>query len=401
MQSIGIKNIKYIGKQKTIDLEVDSTDHNFYSNGIVVSNSHSLATSYLTALTVYLKYKYPTEFYLACLKEIKGKPDSIEAISQINQELRSFGIKLLPPHILNSDIDFKVVGNDILFGLGSIKGISEKTIEKLNRFRHPHSNKFEIFAGAKEAGLSIGVLASLILVGSLDIQGQKRAKLVYEAQLFNILTPREKQLVIQFGDQFSHDLVKCLRHIRTLKNEKGKLLIKDSRYETIKKYEAPYKQMFEFNNKNEQLASYFFESRLLGYAYSVNLMEIYKPVAPDLMTIEEVNSCLEYEKVHFVGEAIKVVSKKGRESGQKYIRIEVQDHTGSCQVLLCNSNKYAKIEEHIEENERSVKEGDIVSIRGDKGKDIIFAKKIGIQECTIFEKISQLKNIKEEDIENK
>ena len=399
MQTQGIKSIRRIGIRDTLDFEVDHLDHNFYAEGIVVSNSHSLATSYLTALTVYLKYKHPTEFYLACLKEVKGKPDAIEAISQINQELRNFGITLLPPHILNSEIDFKVVGNDILFGLGSIKGISEKTIEKLNKFRHPHSNKFEVFAGAKEAGLSIGILASLILVGALDIKNQKRAKIVYEAQLFNVLTPKEKQLVIDFGTQFDYDLVKCLRHIRTLKTEKGKLIIKDSRYETIKKKEAPYKQMFEFNSKNEKLSKYWMERSLLGYSYSVNLIDIYKDVAPDLMTIEEVNGCLEYEKVHFVGEAVKVISKKGRESGRKYIKVEVQDHTGTCQVLLCDSAKFEKVAEHIEENNGSVEEGSIISIRGDKGKDIIFAKKIGIQPVEIFEKISQLKNIKEENIE--
>jgi len=33
--------------------------------------SHSLATSYLSALTVYLKYKYPAHFYCACLNSAK------------------------------------------------------------------------------------------------------------------------------------------------------------------------------------------------------------------------------------------------------------------------------------------------------------------------------------------
>lgn len=224
-----------------------------------------------------------------------------------------------------------------------------------------------------------------------------RSKIVYEAQLFNVLTPKEKQLVIDLGGQFDYDLVKCLRHIRTLKTEKGKPVIKDSRYETIKKKENPYKQMFEFNSKNEDLSRYYFEKNLIGYSYSINLIDIYKKVAPDLMTIEEVNSSLEYEKVHFVGEAVKVISKKGKESGQKYIKVTVQDNTGSCDVLLCNTNKFSKVDEHIDENNKSVAEGDIVSIRGDKGKDIIFAKKIGVQDVMVFEKISQLKNIKEEE----
>ena len=358
---------------------------------------HAYSYATITAQTTYLKANHPQEFFISLLRMAKFEPNPIEVISKINQELRNFGITLLPPHILNSDIDFKVVGSDILFGLGSIKGVSEKTIEKLNKFRHPHSNKFEVFAGAKEAGLQISVLCSLLLVGAMDIKNQKRAKIVYEAQLFNILTPKEKQLVINLGGQFDYDLVKCLRHIRTLKTEKGKPVIKDSRYETIKKKEAPYKQMFEFNSKNEDLSKYYFERALLGYAYSINLMDIYKKVAPDLMTIEEVNSSLEYEKVHFMGEAVKVVSKKGRESGQKYIRVEVMDHTGSCQALLCNTTKFAKVDEHIEDNEGSVKEGSIISVRGTKGKDIVFASRIGVQSIEVFEKISQLKNIKEEE----
>lgn len=358
---------------------------------------HAYSYATITAQTTYLKTNHPQEFFISLLRMAKFEPNPIDVISKINQELRNFGITLLPPHILNSDIDFKVVGSDILFGLGSIKGISEKTVEKLNKFRHPHSNKFEVFAGAKEAGLSIGTLASLILVGSLDIKGKKRAKIVYEAQLFNVLTPKEKQLVIDIGGQFDFDLVKCLRHIRTLKTDKGKPVIKDSRYETIKKKENPYKQMFEFNSKNEDLSKYWMEKTLLGYSYSVNLIDIYKSVAPDLMTIEEVNGCLEYEKVHFMAEAVKVISKKGRESGRKYIKVTVQDHTGACDVLLCDSAKFEKVADHIEENNGSVEEGSIISIRGDKGKDIIFAKKIGVQDVKVFERISQLKNIKEEE----
>jgi DNA polymerase III alpha subunit len=47
-----------------------------------------------------------------------------------------FGTKLLPPHIIKSDMDFKIEGEDIRFGLLSIKGISDKSIEKLNNFKN-------------------------------------------------------------------------------------------------------------------------------------------------------------------------------------------------------------------------------------------------------------------------
>ena len=49
-------------------------------------------------------------------------------------------------------MDFKVEGDDIRFGLLSIKGISDRSIEKLANFKNHYSNKFEVFEGAKESG---------------------------------------------------------------------------------------------------------------------------------------------------------------------------------------------------------------------------------------------------------
>lgn len=393
MQAQRVKSIKKLGIQNVLDIEVDHPDHNFYAEGIVTSNSHAVGYSYITAQTAYLKANHPKEFFLSLLKMSKFEPNPIEVISKTNQELRFFGIQLLPPHILNSDIDFKIVGNDIMFGLGSIKGISDKTIERLNKFRCPHPTKFDIFLGAKEAGLSIGVTAALILVGAIG--NEKRSKLVYEAQLFNLLTQKEKRFVVEHGPQFNYDLVKCLKHLKVSKDEKGKPLMKESRYVTLKKHEEPYRKMLEFNSKYEELSRYYFERLLLGYAYSTTLMSIYKPSVPDLITIEEANTCLAQEKVRIVGEVTNVINRKGKESGRRYIKIDMQDHTGSCQVLLCDSDTVWKIEEHKEENGRIVKEGDLVVVSGSKGDNIIFGKKIGIQECSILSKISQIKEIKE------
>ena len=62
--------------------------------------SHSLATSYLSALTVYLKYKYPTEFYCACLNNARDLTKAGETpqdqIAAIKKELEYFKIELLP-----------------------------------------------------------------------------------------------------------------------------------------------------------------------------------------------------------------------------------------------------------------------------------------------------------------
>ena len=66
----------------------------------------------------------------------RHEPDPILEISKIHQELDRFEIELLPPHIIKSDMDFSAEGKDIRFGLLSIKGISEKSIERINNSKY-------------------------------------------------------------------------------------------------------------------------------------------------------------------------------------------------------------------------------------------------------------------------
>ena len=127
----------------------------------------------------------------------RHEPDPITEISKIEKELQYFGMKLLPPHITRSEMDFSIEGKDIRFGLLSIKGISEKKIEKINNFRDKYSNKFEIFQAANEAKIDIGTLSALIQAGSLEGFKQSRSKVVLEAQLWHLLKVREKKQVFK------------------------------------------------------------------------------------------------------------------------------------------------------------------------------------------------------------
>ena len=90
----------------------------------------------------------------------RHEPDPISEISKIQKEMSAFDIELLPPHITRSRMDFTTEGKDIRFGLLSIKGISDKSIEKLNKFKKDTSTKFEVFEASSEAGLTIGILCA-------------------------------------------------------------------------------------------------------------------------------------------------------------------------------------------------------------------------------------------------
>ena len=126
----------------------DSANYSF-------NKSHSISYAYLAAITVYLKFKYPQEFFLSLLRFAKFEPNSHEEIAKISQELANFDIMLLPPDLNKSDIDFKIEGKDIRYGLNSIKGVSEKVLINLLDFREgSFANKYEVFVVAKQVGLN-------------------------------------------------------------------------------------------------------------------------------------------------------------------------------------------------------------------------------------------------------
>lgn len=388
MQALRIKSIKNLGIKPTIDLTVNHPDHNFYAEGAVTSNSHSCSYAALAASTVYLKFNHPKEFFLALLQMSKHEPDPIGQISIIQKEMIHFGIKLLPPHLQKSEIDFAIEGGNIRFGLSSIKGVSEKTIEKLLNFKAENLSKLEMFEAAKEAGLTIGILCALIQAGALEDYKNSRVKTVYEAQLWNVLTDREKSLVLQHAPAFDFSPVLTLRYIQTMKDEKGKPLIKDSRIDTIKKKCERYKLIYEQNIKCESFANWWYENILLGYASSCRLIDIFKEKISGLTEIglieEQPNDC----RVSFIGKITEEV-KRGvsRGKGSKYAMMYISDETGVAKAMIFNK----KLEECETLNARLPKEGDIVIVKGSKKEGAIFADLIAVQQNKIFTKLAEFK----------
>ena len=381
-------------KQNNLDPDVgdvlwkvleDSANYSF-------NKSHSLAYACLAASTVYLKFKYPKEFFLALLKMTRHEPDPVKEISKIAKEFDLFGIELLPPHIVKSALDFKIEGDDIRFGLLSIKGISDKSIDKLMDFRKDFATKFEIFQGAKEAGISSAILCPLIQAGALEGFKQSRTKVVYEAQVWNLLTDRDKRFALPLGEKFDYDLVRVIKHLNgTIKDDKGKQIIKDSRLGTIKRKQEPYEKIYQQNRKNEQFANWYYENHLLGYTHGVSLRDIFTEKRDgmiELSSVREVENMPLKDKAIFVGTISDKPYKGKSRRGASYLRLEVADETGVIRVMIFNE----KLERCERDNEGLPKEGNIVIIKGVKVDEAVFADMITIQDNKVYTKLSQIKN---------
>lgn len=364
----------------------DSANYSF-------NKSHSISYAYLAAITVYLKFKYPQEFFLSLLKFAKFEPNSHEEISKISQELMNFDIKLLPPDLNKSDIDFKIEGKNIRYGLNSIKGVSEKVLIHLLEFREEaFSNKYDVFTAAKQAGLNIGVLSALIQAGLLDsFVTANRSHLVLEAQTFNILTDREKRNFISLGEEHGYDI--CCSVDKAITQEliadDNKKIFTDRRVQTLNKKRTPYVEIFKKNQNSIKYANWYFETQLLGYSYSYSIRDIFK-YPEDYQCSDSVKMAGVRSEVRCVGVLVDVIKRTSR-NGNKYARLELHDEKGVMNVLFMDSERESRLTDYLDAGNKLPKKDDVVIITGSKGDDIIFANTINTLKDKIYMKLSQVK----------
>jgi len=146
--------------------------HDFEAHaGYSFNKSHAVAYSTLSYWTAWLKYYYPLEFMFALLKNEKNKDTRTEYLI----EAKRMGIPLRLPHINDSDIDFKIEGKGIRFGLSAIKYISDKIAGRYIEGRPFHSYKeVEEFTFTKGNGVNSRALACLRAVGALTFSDNPR-----------------------------------------------------------------------------------------------------------------------------------------------------------------------------------------------------------------------------------
>ena len=96
------------------------------------NRAHSACYAFVAYQTAYLKAHYPVEYICAMLTNSK---DDQKKIQLYITEAQKSGIKILPPDINKSNSEFTPDGNNIRFGLNSIKGIGEAVLQEIEEDR--------------------------------------------------------------------------------------------------------------------------------------------------------------------------------------------------------------------------------------------------------------------------
>src|SRR5687768_2483050 len=141
------------------------------------NKSHSVAYALVAYQTAWLKVHYPRHFMAALMS---SEMDRTEAIVKFISEAKSMGIEVLPPDVNESRMFFTVVGPNIRFGLGAVKGVGESAVESVLEARQRIGRFSSLLGFCEEVDLRAcnkKVLEALIKSGSFDFLGSSRKAL--------------------------------------------------------------------------------------------------------------------------------------------------------------------------------------------------------------------------------
>ena len=146
--------------------------------GYGFNKSHSAAYALVAYRTAWLKAHHPVHFMSALLTTEKANTDKLV---QYVTECKEMGIRVLPPDVNASSVDFTVEGDHVRFGLSAIKNVGEGAIESLLEARRRLGRAFRsLHEVAAEIDLRLAnkrVFEALVQAGALDTVDLRRSAL--------------------------------------------------------------------------------------------------------------------------------------------------------------------------------------------------------------------------------
>ncbi len=151
-------------------------------SGYGFNKSHSAAYALIAYQTAWLKCHYPAEFMAAVLSSDMDNTDKVVAFYRDCQQLQ---LEITPPHVNLSQYKFTSQGQQIIYGLGAIKGLGEAAIESIVIAREQNG----AFKDLQDFCFRIDTqkvnrrgLEALIKAGALDNLGQSRQGLLNQLE---------------------------------------------------------------------------------------------------------------------------------------------------------------------------------------------------------------------------
>ncbi len=142
--------------------------------GYGFNKSHSAAYALVSYQTLWMKAHFPAPFMAAVMS---ADMDNTDKIVTLVDECKNMGITLLPPDVNAGDYKFTVNdNNEIVYGIGAVKGVGEGPIEAIIAARQSDgafTDLFDFCARVDLKKINRRVLEKLIKAGALDNLGPR------------------------------------------------------------------------------------------------------------------------------------------------------------------------------------------------------------------------------------
>jgi DNA polymerase-3 subunit alpha len=154
--------------QAIFDLLARFADYGF-------NKSHAAAYALVAYQTAYMKANYPVEYMAASMTLDMGNTDKL---AEFRDEAERLGIKVEPPSINRSDVEFEVEGNTIHYALAALRGVGRQAVETIVTVRgdRPFRDLTDFGRRINPRAVNKRVLESLGAAGAFDCIEPNRAR---------------------------------------------------------------------------------------------------------------------------------------------------------------------------------------------------------------------------------
>jgi DNA polymerase-3 subunit alpha len=287
--------------------------------GYGFNKSHSAAYAMVTFQTAWLKTYYPQEFMAALLTSEK---DNTDKVVKYIDEAKRMKIFLGAPSINHSQLEFSAINKDgqdqILFGLGAIKGVGEAAVESIldARVKGEFKDIQDFINRIEPQKVNKRVIECIIKAGGFDTFGYSRRALMEQVE--TMVETAKKSSSLQKDAQFS--------------------LFGDD--EEVMSVELNLKNFEEYDLKT----LLDFEKDTLGFYVSGHPLDNFRDQidAISYTLSSEVENIADGSSAIFIGK-VEEITKKMSKKGSQFGLVSLMDFHGNIEMMLF-SDKLEQLE---------------------------------------------------------
>ena len=164
------------------------------------NKSHAAAYTVVAYQTAYLKCHYTREYMAALLSSVLAFGGKV---TQYSAECARLGIKILPPDVNESNLDFTVSGKNIRFGMLAIKNLGAGFIKRIIELRQEKrfESLYDFCLRMQGRDFNRRALEGLIKSGAMDSFGYNRRQMLQSLDL--VVNAAEQEYERSAGGQMS------------------------------------------------------------------------------------------------------------------------------------------------------------------------------------------------------